>query len=1147
MPRDSSLVPVFIPLKVRSAYSLAESTVRLYDLLAKCQEMAVPAVAVTDHHNLFGALEFALNAAKAGIQPIIGCALSIQTPDVPVKAGEHLPQLFVYVQNETGYLHLSKLLSQSYITRDSAETPHITLEQLKHNTEGLLAATGSLTTTTGKILSAGQHERAFTHIKILQDLFPERLYIEIARQDSARETANEAVLLEAAHTLNLPLLAAQDVFFLEKELHGAHDILLGIGDSTTVSNPDRRQSNPQHYFKHPAELQKLFADIPEALNNTVHLAQRCAFMPEPRKPILPRFSDDEAESLKTQASQGLNKRLAHYKTLNREIAPEPYQQRLDYELNIIISMGFAGYFLIVADFIGWSKQQGIPVGPGRGSGAGSVVAWVLSITDLDPLDLNLLFERFLNPERVSMPDFDIDFCQDRRDEVIAYVQQKYGADKVAQIITFGKLQARAVLRDVGRVLELPYGQVDRICKLVPNNPANPMTLQEAIDFEPQLRAIQQEEETSSLMDISLQLEGLYRHASTHAAGVVIGDRPLEQLVPLYRDVRSPMPATQFNMKYAETAGLVKFDFLGLKTLTVMQKACALIKERCAVEVDLLSLPMDDKKTYALLSSGETMGVFQLESAGMRDVLRKLKPDRFADIIALVALYRPGPMDNIPRYIACKHDLEQPDYLHPTLQPILQETFGVMIYQEQVMQIAQVLAGYSLGAADLLRRAMGKKIKEEMDAQRALFVDGATAKGVEKNTASFIFEQVAKFAGYGFNKSHAAAYALIAYQTAWLKANYPAEFLAATMTYELGNTDKLGLFRQEALRMNLSVLPPDVNTSKRYFAVENDGKALRYALTAIKGIGEAPVLELVTEREKNGAYTGLYDFTKRLAGRGLNKRFLENMCYAGAFDSLHKSRAAVFANIETAVASGASSKADDDSGQESLFGITSLAPAVAHKFIDYPEWSPLEKLGNEFTALGLYLSAHPMDSYQLALDKMKVTLAKDVSEIVSSKGAQRLTMAGIVTAKKERKSAKGNRFAFVQFSDASGVFEVMMFSEVLAVSRELLEQNVPLLVSVDATEEGEGYRLLAQMIRPLDGVAADVGLGLELTINEEKTLAVLHDILKQEPRGNAQVLLKLPSITGHLITITLPQRYALSMTTRQKVKGLAGVQAARDVV
>lgn len=1135
-----------IPLKVRSAYSLAESTVRLYDLLAKCQEMGVPAVAVTDHHNLFGALEFASNAARAGIQPIIGCALSIQTPDVPVKAGEHLPQLFVYVQNETGYLNLSKLLSQSYITRDPAETPHITLEHLQGNTEGLLAATGSLTTTTGKMLSAGQYERAFTHIKVLQELFPERLYIEIARQDSAAEAANEAALLDAAHTLNLPLLAAQDVFFLEKELHGAHDILLGIGDSTTVSNPARRQSNPQHYFKHPAELQQLFADIPEALHNTVHLAQRCAFMPEARKPILPRFSEDEAESLKTQAFQGLEKRLAHYKTLNREIDPEPYQQRLEYELNTIISMGFAGYFLIVADFIGWSKQQGIPVGPGRGSGAGSVVAWVLSITDLDPLELNLLFERFLNPERVSMPDFDIDFCQDRRDEVIAYVQQKYGADKVAQIITFGKLQARAVLRDVGRVLELPYGQVDRICKLVPNNPANPMTLQEAIDFEPQLRAIQQEEETSSLMDISLQLEGLYRHASTHAAGVVIGDRPLEQLVPLYRDVRSTMPATQFNMKYAETAGLVKFDFLGLKTLTVMQKACALIKERCAVDVDLLSLPMDDKKTYALLSSGETMGVFQLESAGMRDVLRKLKPDRFADIIALVALYRPGPMDNIPRYIACKHELEQPDYLHESLQPILQETFGVMIYQEQVMQIAQVLAGYSLGAADLLRRAMGKKIKEEMDAQRALFVDGATAKGVEKNTASFIFDQVAKFAGYGFNKSHAAAYALIAYQTAWLKANYPAEFLAATMTYELGNTDKLGLFRQEALRMNLSVLPPDVNTSKRYFAVESDGKALRYALTAIKGIGEAPVLELVTEREKNGAYTGLYDFTKRLAGRGLNKRFLENMCYAGAFDSLHKSRAAVFANIETAVASGVSSKADDDSGQESLFGITSLAPAVAPKFIEHPEWSPLEKLGNEFTALGLYLSAHPMDSYQLALDKMKVTLAKDVAEIVSSKGAQRLTMAGIVTAKKERKSAKGNRFAFVQFSDTSGVFEVMMFSEVLAASRELLEQNVPLLVSVDATEEGEGYRLLAQMIRPLDGVAADVGLGIELTINEEKTLSVLSDILAQEPRGNAQVLLKLPSATGHLITITLPQRYALSMTTRQKVKGLAGVKAARDV-
>ncbi|MBV8508258.1 MAG: DNA polymerase III subunit alpha, partial [Alphaproteobacteria bacterium] len=771
-----------------------------------------------------------------------------------------------------------RLVSQSFLAGEAPSEPSITLRDLAGAREGLLCLAGGSKGPVGRLLAEGQAEAAEAVLCELAAAFPNRFYVELMRHGTADEARSEPGLIELAYRHGLPLAATNDVYFPDREFYEAHDALLCVAQGTVVANADRERLTRSHYFRPAAEMREVFADLPEACDNTLVIARRCAFIPQPRQPILPAFPSaegvDEETALRRAAHAGLEARLAAVGLQPEEVV-RPYRERLEFELGTIIRMGFGGYFLIVSDIIQWAKRQGIPVGPGRGSGAGSVVAWALTITDLDPLRFGLLFERFLNPERVSMPDFDIDFCQDRRDEVIRYVQQKYGRDRVAQIITFGKLQARAVLRDVGRVLAMPYGQVDRLCKLVPNNPAHPVTLEQAIAGEPALQQQRDADESvARLITIALKLEGLYRHASTHAAGVVIGDRPLIELVPLYRDPRSDIPVTQFNMKWVELAGLVKFDFLGLKTLTVLARTIELLAAR-GVQLDLSAVPLDDPAAYELLARGDTVGVFQVEGAGVRDMLRKLRPDRFEDIIAANALYRPGPMENIPRYIAVKHGEEEPDYLHPAIEGILKETYGVMTYQEQVMQIAQVLAGYSLGSADLLRRAMGKKIPAEMEAQRQLFFEGAAARGVRRARAELIFDQMAKFAGYGFNKPHAAAYALVTYQTAYLKANYPVEFLAALMTLDLGNTDKLNVFRQELSRLGIRLLPPDVNRSEVTFAVERDppsppspaggggrgggNPAIRYALAAVKGVGAQAMAELVAERGARGRFKDLADF------------------------------------------------------------------------------------------------------------------------------------------------------------------------------------------------------------------------------------------------------------------------------------------------
>ncbi len=1141
----------FVHLRVHSAYSLSEGALKIKELVKLCGKQHMPAVAVTDTNNLFGALEFAMAAVDAGIQPIIGCQLSIVDG---AWSGKTPPDRIVLLaQTEEGYRNLLKLVSRAHLETDPAEETHAKFAWLEGYTDGLICLTGGVAGPIGRLLAGSHVDEAAIMLRRLKALFPQRLYVELMRHGLDAERRQEPALLDLAYAEDVPLVATNDCFFADQGMYEAHDALLCIADGTYIVEDNRRRETPEHRFKSGAEMRTLFADLPEAVDNTIVIAQRCSFLLRPIKPILPRFAEgDEAEALRLKAREGLEARLkeavftSEMDSAARQAAAKPYRERLDFELSVIENMKFPGYFLIVADFIQWAKQQDIPVGPGRGSGAGSVVAWSLTITDLDPLRFGLLFERFLNPERVSMPDFDIDFCQNRRDEVIEYVQQRYGADRVAQIITFGKLQARAVLRDVGRVMQMPYGQVDRLCKMVPNNPAKPVTLAEAIAADPALQAMRDtDEQVSRLMDVALKLEGLYRHASTHAAGVVISDRPLDQLVPLYRDPKSSMPATQFNMKYVEQAGLVKFDFLGLTTLTIIQKAESLLMSS-GIVADVARLELDDSKTYELLTRAEGMGVFQLESSGMRDALRRLKPNRIEDIIALVALYRPGPMDNIPKYCRVKDGSEKADYLHPTLQPILEETFGIMVYQEQVMEIAQKLAGYSLGSADLLRRAMGKKIKSEMEAQRANFARGAVENGIDEDQAGMIFDLVAKFADYGFNKSHAAAYALIAYQTAWLKANHPVEFFAACMTLGMGNTDKLAAYRQELVRIGIKLLPPDVNRSGTEFSVELDAdgkKGIRYALAAIKGVGAQAMQSLVEEREREGPYRDLFDMAKRLDAKALNKRQLEGLAHAGAFDSLNPNRAQVVAAADMMMRLAAASADERDSGQVNLFG--GEAPAPPPRLPVVVAYDSLEKLKKEFGAIGFYLTSHPLDSNEKPLKRLGVISYAELPTKMGVSTNTRFKLAGVVVARQERTSARGNRFAFAQLSDVSGIYEVMVFSELLAVNRELLEAGRTLVITVDAQIQNDDLRLTAQAIEPLDRALANVISGLRIVVDADVEMDKLRALfVEQRAKGKITVALRLPN--AHEAVVELSQAWSITGHARSALERLPGVVEVEDL-
>ncbi|MFQ5957888.1 MAG: DNA polymerase III subunit alpha [Alphaproteobacteria bacterium] len=1149
----------FVHLRVHSAFSLSEGAIKIGALVALCREHRMPAVAITDSGNLFGAMQFSEACCDAGVQPIVGCVLPLAR-DGGGAHNEHAAacdELVVLARNEAGYGNLVKLVSHAFLAGEAGEKPRITWADLGRHAEGLIALSGGPAGPVGRLLGEDQHAAAEAALKRLDSLFCGRLYVELMRHGLDVERRIEPALIDLAYKHDLPLVATNDVFFAGADMFAAQDALLCIAEGATLNREDRRRLTPEHRFKSPAEMRELFADLPEAVNNTLVIARRCAARAPRRAPILPAFpvreGASEADELRAQARAGLESRLAGrvftpgMDEAARKAAGEPYRERLEYELDMIIEMDFPGYFLIVAEFIQWAKGRGIPVGPGRGSGAGSVVAWALTITDLDPLRFGLLFERFLNPERVSMPDFDIDFCEERRDEVIRHVQQKYGRDQVAQIITFGTLRARAALRDVGRVLEMPYGKVDRIAKLIPYNPASPVSLAEALDSEPQLKAERENDEVvGRLVDIALKLEGLYRHASTHAAGVVIGDRPLDELIPLYRDPRSDMPVTQFSMYDAEKAGLVKFDFLGLKTLTVLDRAKRLLATR-GVDLDLDALPLDDAATYELLGAGDTVGVFQLEGSGMRDVLKRLQPDSFEDIIALVALYRPGPMDNIPRYIACKHGEEQPDYLHPSIEGILKETFGVIIYQEQVMEIARVLSGYSLGGADLLRRAMGKKIKSEMDAQREAFISGAIERGVAKHRAAHIFDLVAKFAGYGFNKSHAAAYALVAYQTAYLKANFPVEFFAASMSLELGNTDKINGFRQELDRLGIRLLPPDVNRSGVEFTVEGDG-GIRYALAAVKNVGAQAMQALVEEREAGGPFRDLFDFARRVDPRVINKRQLESLARAGAFDGLEPNRARVFNAVEMLIHEANAAVLERNSSQENLFGEGGAGFAgdesPARWLPDVADWPAIERLQHEHDAIGFYLSAHPLEAYGSRLARLDVTPVGALPGHIARLGAAAVNLAGVVIGKQERRSARGGRFAFVQLSDQSGVVEVALFSESLSASRELIDSGVPLYVAADARLDGEALRVTARSVRALDRVALDDAGGLTVRLTEAAALDRLRAALDHAESGRGRVTLVV-DLDDREVEVALPGAYAVSPAVCLEIKALPGVDAIHE--
>lgn len=1150
---DLSGVP-FVHLHVHTAYSLAEGAIQAKALVKSVAADGAPAVAMTDTNNMFGGLEFAMAGADAGVQPILGMQLEMKAVDGARS------ELVLLVQNEEGYRNLCWIVSEAFMKSDDAEKPAALWSYLDDHSDGLICLTGGYRGPIGRALLAGQKDQAEEATLRLKKLFADRLYVEIQRHHLEDENAIEDAFIDLAYKHDLPLVATNDCYFATRDMHTAHDALLCIADARYVTEEDRRKETPHHYLKSQAEMKELFADLPEAILNTSVIAQRCHYLLKPIDPILPPFDTgegrDETEELRVQSVEGLEWRLENYvyqdgqSEEERKALHKEYFDRLDYELGIIEGMGFPGYFLIVSDFIKWSKEQDIPVGPGRGSGAGSVVAWALKITDLDPIALNLLFERFLNPERVSMPDFDVDFCQDRREEVIKYVQDKYGQDRVAQIITFGKLQARAVVRDVGRVLQMPYGQVDRISKMIPSNPANPVTLQEALDADPDFRLeIKKDETAERLIEIALQLEGLYRHASTHAAGVVIGDRPLHELIPLYRDPRSEMPVTQFNMKYVEQAGLVKFDFLGLKTMTVVHTAAQLVKQVHDVDIDILNIPLDDEKTYELLSSGQTTGVFQVESAGMKDVLRKMRPNRFEDIIALVSLYRPGPMDNIPTYIAIKDGEEDPDYMHPVLKPILEETFGIMIYQEQVMQAAQFLAGYSLGGADLLRRAMGKKVVEEMDRQRQIFCDGALENHeVPEEKANEIFDQINKFAGYGFNKSHAAAYALISYWTAWFKANYPVEFMAASMTWDMGNTDKLSIFKQDLNKMNIPLLLPNINESETRFKVEN--QSVRYALAALKGVGEVAMQSIVDERAESGKYKSLQDVADRVSSKLLNKKQVEMLTAAGAFDSLNDNRAQIFSGSEIIMGHASQLEAERETGQNSLFGDAGGSDIALGMpdLPDIPDWDPLEKMAYEFKAVGFYLSAHPLDTRQAQLKRLKIYDMAGVEEELQNKNSGRFKMAGVVLKKQEKVSAKtGNKFAFLQVSDPAGVWEGMVFSETLSRCRHCMNSGDHVLMTVEVDVKDEQIRYLVQEAKPLDDALANSVQQVRITIDGRTDINKLYATLEGcNVSGISPLHIYAPLPDGGQVRLALPGLWQIPPMKRRALYKIKGVRQVEEL-
>ena len=1092
----------FNHLKIHTQYSICEGALRTAELAKYCREKKIKAVGLCDSNNLCGALEFSELMAKSKTQPIIGIQINIQYKG-------HIGKIPLFAKNLEGYKNLIKLTSKSFLEIKDNEEPHCKLEDIEKNFKGLIILSGSFDGLIGKLFFKNLTDEIFSLFKKLKNIFENNFYLEIQRHNDYGEKIFEKFLLNASEKLSLPIIATHEVFYLNKDMYEAHDAYLCIGEKTYVNVKDRRKYTDSHYLKTSEEMHQLFSDLPEALENNVNFPYRISYRPKNSLPVLPDIQTSKVKNvddlLVQDSSQGLKEKINEYvlpfsEEKNKEYLLKKYEERLKHEIGIISKMKYASYFLIVADYIKWAKKNDIPVGPGRGSGAGSLVAWALSITDIDPIKFDLIFERFLNPDRISMPDFDIDFCEEKRDKVFEYLKQKYGQG-VAHIITFVKLKARMAFRDIGRVLGLPYGYVDKLCKMIPFDPSRPLSLEKAISQGPRIRKEEtRDPRVKKLVEISKKLEGLNRNMATHAAGVVIPEKKLAEFVPLYKDPSSNslLPSTQFDMYTSENAGLVKFDLLGLKTLTVINKTVSLLKEK-KIKLDINKIKLDDQEIFKLLSSGHTVGLFQLESTGMRDALVNMKPNKFEDIIALVALYRPGPMSNIPIYNQCKHGEKKPDYLHPKIKKILEPTYGVIIYQEQVMQIAQELSGFSAGEADILRRAMGKKKRAELEKQKERFVNGAVKNGITKDTAIFIFKKIEPFAEYGFNKSHAAAYAMIAYQTAYLKTYHPNEFIAASMSNELSNTDKLSEFFEELKRLNIKVQRPCINECVADFVPEQN--KLFYALGAIKNVGYEAISKLIEERKKNGKFKSISDFINRVNPKNINKLQLEGLVKAGAFDSIFKNRKILYNNIPNIIQNSKNIYENKVQNQTSLFSEENQKVSYLIQNKDETNWSRDETLSKEFESVGFYISDHPLNDYEDLLKQYNVKSFKDFENTRDNESF----IAGTVMSIKEKKTTKGNAFAIVKFSDLSKVYELFLFSEILELNREQLKEGKSFLLTVIKDKENQENRFRRINVRKIvsfDKITKYAYDNVEIHMNNADYLENLYEAIKE--KGNSKI-------------------------------------------
>ncbi len=1132
----------FVHLHLHTEYSLLDGAIRLKDLFKKAKEFGYQAVAMTDHGNMYGALNFYQQARQNDIHPILGCEVYVapkSRKDKNAKSSRDAAyHLVLLAKDITGYKNLLKLVTRARF-EGYYYKPRVDLELLSELNEGLIALSACLHGQIPNAILKGDRKRAKELAETYARIFPDRFYLELQENDIPEQTVVNQALSDLAAEIGLPLVATNDCHYLTSEDAKAHDVLLCIQTGKIVTDSDRmRFSTSSLYFTSPEEMAERFKQWPEALATTWEIAKQCNVeIPLGRHhfPIFPIKKGETYEGrFASQARSGLKKRFAEL-NLDKD-TEEVYKKRLEEEIEIIIQKGFASYFLIVSDFINWAKSKGIPVGPGRGSAAGSLVAYSMGITDIDPVKYGLFFERFLNVERESLPDIDVDFCMNRRDEVIRYVAEKYGGeDYVAQIITFGQMKAKAVVRDVGRALGMPYPEVDRIAKMIPEHPK--MTLEKAMKQEPKLKElVEKDPKVAELITVAKALEGLPRHSSTHAAGVVISDRPMVEYLPLTKGQKEET-VTQFDMKCVEKAGLIKFDFLGLKTLTVISTALKLIREHFKEDVDISRIPLDDPATYELLSRGDTTGVFQLESSGMKDLLRRMRPTTFTDMIALVALYRPGPLESgmVDQFVKAKHGEIEVTYPLPQLEPILKETYGVIVYQEQVMKIAQVLAGYSLGEGDLLRRAMGKKKPEEMAAQRKRFMDGAKERNIPLDKAEKIFDLMEKFAGYGFNKSHSAAYALIAYQTAWLKTHYLVPFLASLLSNELGNTDGVVKFIGDCKARGIRILPPDINKSREDFTIE-DQTNIRFGLAAVKNVGLGAIEAIVEEREKNGPYASLEDFCCRVDLRKVNKRVIESLIKCGAFDSTGSRRSQLHAVIDEAIELGQAKKKEKLSGQMSLFGMTPNsgnggASLTGLQLPDIAEWPNLERLNFEKEALGFYISGHPLDPYRQDLARLSAVSTEKITGVPD--GSQ-VNVAGVIRSKKEITTRKGDRMAFLVLEDLTGSIEVVCFPDIYLKARELLQSDTPLWVEGVYKKEDEkgAHKILAENIESLDQACKRKASGIIIELEDDRTdesvLTSLKSVIKRHS-GRHPVKLAITFKRRGKVLLDLPEEFNTEIT------------------